>query len=117
VALHFHGPFSAIDDTSAPCLFTNAIATEGGVYLRTINVHGDERPWYVGQTRRSFGERIAEHLAGFLTGAYAIFDPAALERGELRRVGPSPRTSFQMLPRFLHEYATLSIMFSACFGR
>ena len=78
VDVHFHGPFAAVDDGERPCLFTDEIAVRVGVYLWTIDVGGKERPWYVGQTRRGFGERMGEHLTEFLCGGYPIYDAAAL---------------------------------------
>lgn len=108
VHVHFHGPFSSVDDSGYRCLFTDEIAEGVGVYLWTINVGGKERPWYVGQTRRGFGTRMGEHLAGFLSGEYTTYDAAALSRGEYRFAvvtvgGGWPQT----LPSFLRNYERL----------
>lgn len=108
VDVHFRGPFSAVDDGVYRCLFTDEIAGGVGVYLWTIDVGGKERPWYIGQTRRGFGERMGEHLADFLCGGYSTYDAAALARGEHRLAqgavaGTWPRT----LPSFLRNYETL----------
>jgi hypothetical protein len=108
VGVHFHGPFAAQDGLGCRCLFTEEIAKRTGVYLWTTNVEGQERPWYVGQTRRSFGQRTAEHVACQLSGRYAAYDAEALSRGELRLadgavIGMWPQT----LPSFLGNYETL----------
>lgn len=109
VHVHFHGPFSAAGEGGYRCLFTDEIAERVGVYLWTINVGGEERVWYVGQTERGFGTRTAEHLAGSLSGAYTTYDAAALSRGENRLaeaavVGRWPET----LPSFLGNYERLT---------
>jgi hypothetical protein len=108
VDVHFRGPFSPVDEGERPCLFADEIAAVVGVYLWTINVGGREWPWYAGQTRRGFGERMGEHLAEFLCGGYPIYDPAALSRGEHRLAhgavaGKWPRR----LPSFLRNYERL----------
>lgn len=108
IPLAFNGPFSAGDDGDCRCLFTEPIAASSGIYLWTVEVDGACRPWYVGQTRRGFGQRMGEHLASMLSGQYTPQDPAALSRGENRRSEGAfaqdwPRT----LPSFLRNWATL----------
>lgn len=102
VDVRFSGPFSALGDGGCRCVFTDEMARRRGIYLWTISVEDKDRPWYVGQTRRGFGQRMGEHLAGFLSGEYTAYDAAALSRGEYRRAhgaveGPWPQT----LPSFL----------------
>lgn len=108
VPVHFHGPFSAVEDTGPRCLFGNEIAKRSGVYLWTINVSGEERPWYVGQTRVGFGVRMGQHLASYLSGQYKTYDPAALSRGEHRLADGAimPRWP-ETLPSFLRDYDRL----------
>ena len=84
VGVAFQGPFSALYDADCRCLFTDPVAGRGGVYLWTVNADGADRPWYVGQTQRGFGQRTAEHLTSMLSGQYSVLDPAALLRGEYR---------------------------------
>jgi len=108
VPVHFHGPFSAVDEGGNPCLFTDKMAKAVGVYLWTINVGDRKQPWYVGQTRRGFGARMGEHLADFLSGKYPTYDAAALSRGEHRRVaGTVYGTWPQTLPSFIQNYERL----------
>ena len=108
VNVHFQGPFAAQAGFGCRCLFTEEIAKRTGLYLWTTSVSGQERPWYVGQTRRSFGQRTAEHLASLLSGEYAAYDAVALARGEVRLadgaiIGIWP----QRLPSFLSNYEKL----------
>jgi hypothetical protein len=76
--------------------------------LWTITVDGTERPLYVGQTQRGFGQRMSEHVACMLSGQYAPKDPDALSRGENRLANGAvvpdwPRT----LPLLLRNGQTL----------
>lgn len=80
--VHFHGPFSALDGGAHRCLFEAEISSRSGVYIWTIEVSGEHKPWYVGQTRRGFGRRTGEHLRSFLCGEYPVCDPHALASGE-----------------------------------
>lgn len=86
VPLAIQGPFSAMDDGEHRCLFTEPIAELRGIYIWTIEVDGAERPWYVGQTRRAFGQRMGEHLSKMLSGEYVPHDPEALLRGDRKSV-------------------------------
>jgi hypothetical protein len=83
--LHFHGPFALMKGLGVPCVFDEPTARQGGVYLWTVPGGGaKERPWYVGQTQRSFALRLAEHVSCFLSGQYTVYEPACLVRGEHR---------------------------------
>ena len=86
VDLSFQGPFAAVDDGGCPCLFTEPIADRNGIYVWTIEVDGAARPWYVGQTRRPFRQRMGEHLTKMLAGEYPPHDPEALRRGDSGRL-------------------------------
>src|SRR5262249_43538960 len=88
-----------------------------GVYLWTVSVRGEEWPWYVGQTRRGFGQRTAEHLRAFLCGEYPLVDVAALSRGECRMVaGMQGGLWPEALPSFLQNYERLASNISALVG-
>lgn len=102
--LHFHGPFTAVEGADVPCVFTSPMGLKSGVYLWTINVDGVERPWYVGQTRRSFNGRFVEHVRGFLSGEYATYDADALSRGEFRRVAGHEGVWPQNLPTLISNF-------------
>ena len=86
VDLSFQGPFAAVDDGGCRCLFTESIADRSGIYVWTIEVDGAARPWYVGQTRRPFKQRMGEHLTKMLAGEYPPHDPEALRRGDSGRL-------------------------------
>lgn len=91
MALDFRGPFAAVDLEGQRCLFTNPIAAQTGVYLWTIEVGAQHRAWYIGQTRRGYGQRMTEHIGMFLSGQYDTLDAASLAAGVQRvvwRAGP-----------------------------
>ncbi len=100
----FKGPFSAYDDMEYPCLFVDPIASKAGVYIWTVNVDGAELPWYVGQTRRGFGQRMAEHIAAFLSGQYPPQDAAKMAQGINERASGAADGEWpQNLPVFLRN--------------
>lgn len=82
ISLDFQGPFAAVEGTGDRCLFADAVVARSGVYLWSVEAEGRHRAFYVGQTRRSFGQRTAEHVSGILTGQYDTLDLAALAAGQ-----------------------------------
>ena len=58
VPVHFHGPF-AVAANGCRCLFADPIAWSSGVYLWTVNVAGQERPWYVGRHDAGLANELA----------------------------------------------------------
>jgi hypothetical protein len=108
VAVAFQGPFSALDDSDCRCLFTDPVAKQSGVYLWTVHVDGADRPWYVGQTQRGFGQRTAEHLTNMLSGQYSVLDPAELLRGEYKLAEGAVVPNWPLtLPGHLRNWETL----------
>lgn len=106
VPVHFRGPFSAFE--SDRCLFTDEVGAGTGVYLWTIQVRGREWPWYVGQTRRRFDQRTAEHIAGFLSGQYEVCDPDALSQGRYRLAPGAPASLWpRSIPALLQRFDIL----------
>jgi hypothetical protein len=109
MAVRFEGPFSAVSEGSARCLFLDGISKRSGVYLWTIPVGGVELPWYVGQTQRGFGQRMGEHIAGFLSGQYAVHDAEALASGRNKRAeGAVAGLWPEVIPQVLASYAALA---------
>jgi len=108
VNVHFHGPFSAVNNRGDRCLFRDDMATRSGIYLWTVPVDGHERVFYVGQTRRGFGQRTSEHLAGFLSGRYPTLDMDALSRGEFRHAEGAVSWWPSQLPTFLQNFEKLA---------
>jgi hypothetical protein len=118
ISVHFHGPFSALEgNISRPCLFSADVGAKSGVYLWTILVDGIERPWYVGQTRRGFAQRTAEHIRSYLCGEYPLVDVDGLVNGECTLVaGASTAVWPHSLPQFLENYDQLAPKVRALLG-
>lgn len=79
--LRFEGPFTALDGGPHRCLFRDQAGLKSGIYLWTFGFGGSQFVWYVGQTRRAFAQRMAEHIAGYFSGEYPPVDPTALAEG------------------------------------
>ena len=60
IQLRWRGPYSVIEGTKLPCLFTSEDAAIGrpGVYLWTVERHAEEMVFYVGKTDESFRKRL-----------------------------------------------------------
>lgn len=102
--LNFTGPFVLTEQPGLRCLFSDPIANKIGIYLWTVPIDGLERVTYVGQTRRTFGQRTAEHVRGMLSGEYSVQDPDALLAGEQQLLwnGGGDSTRWPgTLPRFV----------------
>lgn len=76
--LVFQGPFTLTQQPGLRCMFTDPTAKKIGIYLWTVQREGLDHVTYVGQTRRSFGQRTAEHVRSMLSGEYAVQDPNTL---------------------------------------
>ena len=108
VSIRFQGPFAAMKTHACRCLFTDPIASQKGVYLWTMEVNGSERPWYVGQTDRGFGQRMVEHVRGFLSGEYTCFNAEALSRGEYCHADGFEGSSPENLPSIIANFERTS---------
>lgn len=109
INIHFEGPFSAFDNIpGCRCLFKENIANDKGVYLWTVNVNGHEFPHYIGQTRRGFNQRIAEHIKSMLSGEYSPQDAAAIAQGKNKVAEGAPKGFWpHNLPGFLDNWEKL----------
>lgn len=80
-ALTFFGPFSWVDSIDAPSLFYTERREEAGVYLWTVSLPEGYLVYYVGETGRSFEERMVEHYKGHVSGMYTLNSPEDFSRG------------------------------------
>lgn len=100
------GPFAAVEGDGVRCLFAaeQTVASRAGVYLWSVERAGEHRALYVGQTRRSFAQRLGEHVDAILTGKYDILDLSSERGGRpvvVWRCGEHGRAWPHALPRFL----------------
>lgn len=88
VQLHFHGPFSWTGEDGVDSVFEVEMGREAGIYLWTIRYEDAELAYYVGQTGRSFSQRMHEHFKEHAAGCYHLYEPAAFGRGEKKLLWP-----------------------------
>ncbi len=96
--INFVGPFSWIDQQTSASIYDVDISKKPGIYLWTIEYNGSELVYYVGETGRSFKQRLTEHFQQHCSGAYHLYDPAQFTKGEKKclwpgRYDPNHKTS------------------------
>ena len=87
-AIEFVGPFSWLGEVDAPSLFEDAIGKKSGIYLWTIEVENGFLVYYVGQTGRTFSQRMKEHFREHLAGFYHLNDPDEFKKGKKVSIWP-----------------------------
>ncbi len=104
--------------TSGPACVFDAGRDVAGIYLWTIPYREGYLVYYVGETGRSFTERLSEHAESYLTGRYRIWEPAAFSRGEkvLLWDGMWRSDSRNTIGDFLARYPELSAAVHSLFG-
>ncbi len=80
------GPFSLLTTTEMPCVLEVGAAAQSGIYLFSIEHEGRDLVHYVGETGRSFAQRLREHLFAYLNGTYNVYEPEAFAAGQLDQI-------------------------------
>src|SRR5262245_4216254 len=81
LTLTFKGPFTLVG-SDEPNLFESDLASGSGLYIwATEYVDGGLIVTYVGETEKTFAERMKEHAIQTLGGNYRISDPELLCKG------------------------------------
>jgi hypothetical protein len=80
--IRFQGPFSWGLDKDIPSIFDAEVGRESGVYLWTVSLPDGELIYYVGETGRSFAQRMLEHFKEHSSGGYHLCSPEPFARGE-----------------------------------
>ena len=83
--LTLFGPFRWYG-TSSDVVFKSELASKKGIYLFTIPYNQSFLTYYVGETGKTFLERLAEHLRSYLTGQYHIYEKDAFVKGEKKLI-------------------------------
>ena len=99
--LEIHGPYCLFRNDECPWFFESDLQDKPGVYVLTIPAGGAECVHYVGQTSRSFNQRLTEHLSAYLSGRYRIVDPDALAHGKQEYVWKANTEYGHSLTEFL----------------
>ncbi len=88
ISVDFKGPFAWFNADSVQSIFEVAEGKKSGVYLWTVTSPEGELVYYVGETGRSFAQRMEEYLRDQLSGMYHIYDPNIFPNGEKRMLWP-----------------------------
>jgi hypothetical protein len=109
-AVDFTGPFSWTGTRSAPAIADAEIARRCGVYLWTVHLDQGELVYYVGETGRSFRDRMSEHFREHMSGGYHLYEPSAFREGRKDllwpgRFGPTGERSVRV---FLERFPELA---------
>ncbi len=81
IQLSFVGPFGWFASTGVEALSQASVGGSPGIYLWTSPTSDGELVYYVGETGRSFSQRMNEHLSEQLSGRYPIYEPEAFGQG------------------------------------
>lgn len=108
--IDFTGPFSWPGTQLAPAISDVEVAKRCGVYLWTVYLSQGELVYYVGETGRSFRERMLEHFREHMSGGYHVYEPDAFRQGrkDLLWPGRFGPTGERSLRRFLGCYPDLA---------
>jgi hypothetical protein len=79
--LDFKGPYSWHGLYTVVPVFNNPYAKFYGIYLWVVPHPPIEYVYYVGETGRSFADRMREHLMAHLAGFYHLYEPTKLVDG------------------------------------
>lgn len=75
------GPFKWLSQ-GEDFIFSNPYAFKKGVYFFTAPFGESNLVYYVGETKKTFAERLSEHLKAYLTGTYHIYDADSFIKGK-----------------------------------
>ena len=79
--MRLRGPYNLYGSTETS-IFAVPVAKTKGIYLWTIPFRRKYLAYYVGETGRSFSDRIMEHTRDYLSGLYRVYDPKQFMRGK-----------------------------------
>ena len=82
IIVEFIGPLSWIEGNGIPSILKAEAGKKSGVYLWTVQIDEGELVYYVGQTGRSFSQRMIEHFKEHMSGGYHLYEPDQFSRGQ-----------------------------------
>ncbi|MBM3252738.1 MAG: hypothetical protein FJZ16_00605 [Candidatus Omnitrophica bacterium] len=80
IIIRFQGPFTLLKGNDLPCILESPL--KKGIYFWAVPVEDKDLIYYVGITTRAFSKRMIEHLKGYLSGEYGIYEPVELQKGK-----------------------------------
>ncbi len=108
--VEFIGPFSWLDKNNIPSILTSPEGKRPGIYLWTVNTSDGELIYYVGETGRSFSQRLIEHFREHMSGGYHIHDPQEIVYGKKVQIWPGRfgSTGNRSISEFLENYLSIA---------
>lgn len=82
IPVSFGGPFSWHGTPDAQSIFDVNEGAGKGIYLFTVPLPDGYLIYYVGETGRTFRDRLFEHYTEHAAGMYHVYSPAEFARGE-----------------------------------
>lgn len=106
----FAGPYSWLGTAGAPSIVDVDAGRKAGIYLWTVRLLDGELIYYVGQTGRSFSQRMLEHFREHMSGGYHLYEPAEFSHGRKvllwpGRYGPDRQPSVASFMRQFQDLA------------
>ncbi|MGO9302640.1 MAG: hypothetical protein ACLP3R_02920, partial [Candidatus Korobacteraceae bacterium] len=100
----FAGPFSWPGTPDAPSVFDVDEGHKPGIYVWTVSLPEGHLVYYVGETGRSFYERLFEHYREHAAAMYHVWSPAEFARGNKIQLWPG----CQDVKEWIANYSRLS---------
>jgi hypothetical protein len=82
IHLEFTGPYSWFGAPDVPSLHHAAERHEPGIYIETVSLPKGHLVYYVGETGKSFIERMKDHYKNRVNAEYRIYAAEEFARGE-----------------------------------
>jgi hypothetical protein len=107
--LEIHGEYYWINEANKS-IFQSPIADEIGIYLWGIPHENGYLTYNVGETGKSFSQRLKQHLREYLRGNYTIYDSKLWKKGAQKLLWEGMwRDSYKNREdEFLNQYPSLS---------
>jgi hypothetical protein len=110
IIVEFVGPFSWVGGDGISSILKSDTGKKSGVYLWTVRLDEGELVYYVGETGRSFAQRMLEHFREHMSGGYHLYEPHEFSRGRKAllwpgRYGPDKEPSLSV---FIQRFQSLA---------
>jgi hypothetical protein len=88
IDLHWRGPYRwpSLGSDADDGAFATAVASNGGIYLWTVEHYDGFLIYAAGITRRPLVKRFREHTRAYRRGIYTIFDMPSMKKGIRREI-------------------------------
>jgi hypothetical protein len=88
ITVEFVGPFSWFGRSDISSILEAEAGKMSGVYLWTVQLDEGELVYYVGETGRSFAQRMLEHFREHMSGGYHLYEPHEFSHGRKALLWP-----------------------------